>query len=96
MITLNTFLGRLPILLHLVVLLVFYLVPLFWTYSIASFCLVSPFYCYVSGRLAMLPDLGEVAVCRRYVMHPSSTLYWSSELCALLYLGCMGYSAMES
>lgn len=37
-----------------------------------SFCLVSPFYYYVS-RLVMLPDLGEVAVCRRYVMHPSST-----------------------
>ena len=46
--TLNTFLGRLPIPLHLVILLVFYLVPLFWTYSIASFCLVFPFYFYVS------------------------------------------------
>lgn len=34
----------------------------------------------------MLPDLGEVAVCRRYVMHPSSsTLLVIRALCSTLF-----------
>ena len=61
-------------LLHLVVLLGFYLVSSFETCSsIISFYLTGCFYFCVSGSFTF-PDLGEVAFCRRHPIGTSSTL----------------------
>ena len=49
------------------VLLGFNLVSSFGAYvSISSFCIICCFYSYVFGRLVTFPDLGEVALCRKY------------------------------
>ena len=71
--TLNSFSGRLPI-----STLVSYsygvLSYLFETRSfVASFYLDCCLYFYVSGRLVMLSDFGEAALCRRHHMCPSNT-----------------------
>ena len=42
--------------------------------SVASFCLRFYLYFFVCGRLVTFPDSGEVALCRRYPMHPRSAL----------------------
>ena len=61
--------------LHLVLLLGFYLVPLFGRcFSVTSFCPVGCFYFCVSDRLVTFPNLGEVAFCRRRPLRPSSAL----------------------
>ena len=58
--------------LHLVLLLGFYLVPRFGTYSaVASFCLILCFYFYVFGRLVTLHNLGEVAYVEDILWGPS-------------------------
>ena len=47
----------------------------FGTYSsISLFCQIICVYFYVLGRLVTFPDLGEMALCRRCPVKPSSTL----------------------
>lgn len=76
---LNTFLGRLPILLHLVVLLVFYLVFCFDILIVISFSF--PFYMYPVGCYAS--NLGEVAACRDMLCIPAA-LYHGHQSSVLL------------
>jgi len=61
---------------------IFYLVPLFKTYSyVASFGLVRCVYFYV--LVGYFSDLGEVAFCRRHPLYPSSILPSGHQLYAL-------------
>ena len=45
--------------------------------------LILYFYFYVLGRLVMFPVLGEVALCRRRPMEPSSMLASGHQICML-------------
>ena len=73
--TLNSFLSKLPSSTSLGSPLRFYLVPLSEICSsVTPFCLSRSLYFYVSGRLAMFPDLGKVASCGRRLIYPSSGL----------------------
>ena len=86
---LELFMGDYLSPLHLV-LLMFYLVPSFGTYSsLVSFCLILCFYFCVFGRLVMFPDLGEVAFYKVHPMHPSSSLPSRHQIYMLL--GCPLY-----
>lgn len=61
---------------------IFYLVPLFKTYSyVASFCPVRRFSFYVLA--GSISDLGQAAFCRRHPTHPSSALPSAHQLYAL-------------
>ena len=90
-ITTNSLLGRLSPL--CLILLGLYLVPLFEIYSsVSSFCPMCYFYFYVVGRSVMSPCCGEMALCRRCPLGPSSVLV-SGEghmLWGTLCVACMG------
>ena len=61
--------------LHLGLLLEFCFVLSFRTYSsFSSFCLIFCAYFYVLGRSVTFLNLREVALCRRHLMGPGSTL----------------------
>ena len=74
-ITLNSFSGRLPISLHLIHFLAFYLVPSSGTCSSDTlFCLSCCLYFCLSSKSVTFPNSDEMAFCRRYPIHPSSKL----------------------
>ena len=70
--------------LHLVLLLEFYLVSLFWAWSsVISFCLIFCFYFCVFGRLVMFSNLEDVAFCRRCVcISASHSLLATRAICS--------------